>query len=65
MVQVFGSGGIRSFVELKKSVHPEVDSFLNQFSINFLSYLVESIGIRYLGEGIFLHFICDALVIQL
>ena len=36
-----------------------------QFSTNFLSYLLESIWIRYPDECVFLHFIQDAFFIQL
>ena len=51
MIQVFGSGGIFAFVEFKKAIIQMIDPFLDHFSINFLSYLLESLRIRDLGEG--------------
>jgi hypothetical protein len=57
MVQVFGPGGVLSFVKFEKQIHPIIDSFLDQFAVNFPGRLIEGIRIRHISEGIVFHFV--------
>jgi hypothetical protein len=65
MVQVFGPGGVLSFVKFEKQVHPIIDSLLDQVAINFFGCLVEGIRIRHIRESIVFHLVGHTPLIQL
>ena len=63
--QVFGPGGVFSFVKFEKQVHPIIDSLLDQLTVNFPGRMVECIWVRNICEGIVLHLVRHTSLIQL